>query len=251
MREGNHEQGRPRALIGTWLSQPSPVVAEAFARSGMDWTVLDLQHGSFDLGSAATTIQLLDVLGLEVYARMPITEIAQLPRLLDHGLTGGIVANIRSPEEVVTAISHARYQDEGVRSFTSQRFGLKRAPADIHALRPPVYVIIETLEALENLEAIAAVPGLAGFVLGPNDLSMAMGLQPAEAADSARWRDALDHVLDVALTHGLEGWAWAGDGADAATFVQKGWHRVSVGTDITALRAGLSRELAIARGDST
>ena len=39
-----------------------------------------------------------------------------------------------------------------------------------------MWTMVETAEALEHLDEIAAVPGIAGFFVGPVDLALALGV---------------------------------------------------------------------------
>ena len=217
----------------------------------MDWVVLDLQHTSFDFRTSVQTIQLLDVLGMDVFVRLPAAEIALLPRMLDHGLTGAIIAVVDSPGQVAHCIANARYQNDGVRSYGGQRFGLRPQPDRVRTIQPPIYVIIETKGAIETLDEIGALPGLAGMVLGPADLSLALDLELSEAPNAPIWHDTMARILEVAHRNGIQGWAWASDGEDAAGWAAKGWDRVSVGSDVSMLRASVARELAIARSANT
>ncbi len=114
--------------IGLWLSMPEPLVAETAASAKPDWVGLDLQHGAWDLGTAFRGIQLLDALGVPVLVRVSEQDLQLIPRVLDHGASGVVVAMASSVALVKEAVSRARYQPEGVRSFGGQRYGLRKAP---------------------------------------------------------------------------------------------------------------------------
>src|SRR5262245_17376572 len=116
------------ASIGLWLSMPEPLVAEAAARARRDWVGLDLQHGAWGLGTAFRGIQLPDALGVPALVRVSEQELELIPRLLDHGAAGVVVAMASSAALAAEAVRRARYQPEGVRSFGGQRYGLRAAP---------------------------------------------------------------------------------------------------------------------------
>ena len=237
-----------KTLFGTWVTQPTSVVVEMVARSGSDFVVLDLQHSLIDFRFAAQAIQLLDVLGVESFVRIPYPEIGYLPRLLDYGLQGVIVANIASAAQVADSVAIARYQPDGVRSYGGQRYGLRPQPDRVRTIQPKVYVIVETLGAITTLDAVASTPGLAGLVLGPGDLSLALGVEVQDWATSPIVAEAAERVRVAALQHSVESWAWTGDGAEAAQWAARGYDRVSVGSDMSHLRVALLTELARARG---
>jgi 4-hydroxy-2-oxoheptanedioate aldolase len=171
--------------------------------------------------------------------------------MLDDGRAGGIIANADCPETVAHCIANARYQPDGIRSYGGQRFGLRPQPAAVRDIKPKVYVIIETAGATATLEQIAMLPGLAGLVLGPGDLALSLGLELRDAHTSATWHQIMDDILRTALRHGIEAWAWANDGVEAADWAAKGFHRVSVASDMAILRMALGTEYSRARGQST
>ncbi|MBA1147734.1 hypothetical protein H0Z60_11785 [Ectothiorhodospiraceae bacterium WFHF3C12] len=73
-----------------------------------------------------------------------------------------------------------RYPPESVRGIGSsisqlsrrQRFGNYRDDADDEVC---LIVRIETVDPVRNLDGIAATPGVDGLLIGPSDLSAAMG----------------------------------------------------------------------------
>ena len=62
--------GNDRVLFGGFVSLPSLISVEGFARAGYDFVVLDMQHGTFGYEFVQNAVQLLDVLGVESLLRM-------------------------------------------------------------------------------------------------------------------------------------------------------------------------------------
>ena len=92
-----------RIRLGGWLSIADPLVAEAAGRAGYDWVGLDLQHGAWDVGSAARGVQLLDILDVPVLVRVADEELPLIPHVLDQGASGIVVAMASSPETMAIA----------------------------------------------------------------------------------------------------------------------------------------------------
>src|ERR1700736_5647298 len=91
--------GKVRPIrFGGWLAIPEPLVGEAAARAGFDWIGLDLQHGAWDLGTAFRGIQLADGLGKPVLVRLPDEQLSLIPRVLDQGASGIVLAMASEPE---------------------------------------------------------------------------------------------------------------------------------------------------------
>jgi 4-hydroxy-2-oxoheptanedioate aldolase len=251
---------------------PSSETVEALAHAGCDFVGVDCQHGAHGFHEAIDAIQLLDLLGVESLVRLSCLELSLLPRYLDFGADGAIVAMIDDVETAYDAVSLARYQPEGTRSYGGQRYGLRHEPDDFAKVRPRVFVMIETRRALDAVEAIAAVPGLAGLFVGPVDLALALGVTgPAatrlaamyggrvavgEVADatletsdlSDEWSRGVARIAEAARWAGIEAGMFAIGGEDARHWAEAGFDRVVVGSDIALLRAALDEALGRARG---
>jgi 4-hydroxy-2-oxoheptanedioate aldolase len=245
------------ARFGAWSALPGTLAVEALARSGAEFVGLDAQHGAHGFDDLVRAIQLLDVLGVESLVRLSELELALVPRVLDFGASGVIVAMVEDPETARRAVEAARYQPDGTRSYGGRRYGLSPEPDDLREARPAVWAMVETRQAVERLDEIADVSGLAGLFVGPVDLALALGVTgPAArrlsveretAAGSGEWLEALARVVEVARAHGLESAMFALGGDDARHWAAAGFDRVVVSSDVALLRAVLEREQAAAR----
>ena len=229
--------------FGLWLAIPEPLIVEAAARAGSDWVGLDMQHGGWDLGTVFRALQLLSAFGREAIVRVSEQELEAMPRVLDHGASGVIIAMASSPELAAETVQRARYQPEGVRSFGGQRFGMHPAPARAADIRPNVYPMIEDRRGFEKVEAIAAVKGIAGLHVGPVDLGLGLGLDRGEPkyTEAVRRIVAAGHAAKVPVTmHAVkptEVERWRDVGVD----------EVVLTADIELLRFAFDDALATAR----
>jgi 4-hydroxy-2-oxoheptanedioate aldolase len=235
--------------IGGWLMIPDPVSVEAAGRAGFDWIGLDLQHGTWDLGTAFRGIQLLDALGMPVLIRVSELELSLIPRVLDHGASGIVIAMATSPEMVAGAVSMARYAPEGTRSYGGQRYGMRPEPVDVSQVRPLVFPMIEDAGGAAAVGEIARVPGVAGLHVGPVDLGLGMGLGMDRSADT--FRQALRSIVDAAHAGGVPAIQHAVRGEQAAGWFDFGFDEVVLTADIDLLRQAFAAHVALARGSGS
>jgi 2-keto-3-deoxy-L-rhamnonate aldolase RhmA len=234
--------------IGGWLMIPDPIAVEAAGRAGFDWIGLDLQHGTWDLERAFRGIQLLDALRVPVFIRVSELELSLIPRVLDHGASGIVIAMATSPEMVAGAISMARYQPEGTRSYGGQRYGMRPEPADVSQVRPRIYPMIEDARGAAAVSDIARVPGVAGLHVGPVDLGLGMGLGMNRATPA--FTDALRRIVEAAHGAGVPAIQHAVRGEQAQGWFEFGFDEVVITADIDQLRQSFAAHLAAARGES-
>jgi 2-keto-3-deoxy-L-rhamnonate aldolase RhmA len=228
--------------LGGWLAMPEPLIAEAAGRAGFDWVGLDLQHGAWDLGAAIRGIQILDLLNVRVLVRVAEEDSHLVPRLLDQGASGIVLAMVSSPDAVAAIIGRARYQPEGRRSYGGQRYGMRAEAADITTIRPAVYAMIEGREGVERIAEIVAVPGLAGVHVGPVDLGLGLGINRSKPAFTA----ALRTIIAASHAAALPATMHAVATNQVTEMVELGFDELVLTSDIGLLRHAFAEEIKAA-----
>lgn len=237
------------ATLGTFVGAASPVTAEACAAAGVDWLVLDLEHGSGGEEQVRDVIPAAGAYGVPTLVRVESGARIRIGRVLDLGAAGVMLPRMDTAEEVREAIRHLRYPphgDRGVATYNRAcRFGLDsgalgRAHHEILGV-----VQIESASAVEQVEQIAAIDGVDVLFVGPQDLSHNLGV-PFDL-QSPTYLAALQRVRSAAERHGKACGLLVRDGAAAAARHAEGWRFVAIGSDATLLAAAVAAELARAR----
>ena len=155
--------------IGTFMELGSANVMECLAASGLDYVILDTEHGPFSPEGAADLLRAAENRGLTVYVRIGSVQRPDVLRMLDVGAHGLVVPNIRSVQQVRELVDHAKFPPLGRRGYCPTRtsaWGADGWAADAAAYmeecnrRVRVIPQCETCEALEHIEEIAALPGV-------------------------------------------------------------------------------------------
>lgn len=245
LREG-WASGRP--TFGGWLALPSPVTAEAAATIGFDYVCADNQHGVLDYASTVGVVQAALLGGSRPIVRVPWNEPGVIGKMLDAGVEGVIVPMVNSAAEAAAVVRAVRYPPLGSRSFGPLLAGLRDADhARVANDTVAVIPMIETREALTRLDEILATPGIDAVYVGPADLSFSLGLTPANHDDVPEFADALAAIVAGCHRHGVVAGIHA-TGALAAQRLEQGFRMITVAADLSAMRAGMAHELAVARG---
>jgi 4-hydroxy-2-oxoheptanedioate aldolase len=231
--------------LAGWLALPEPLVVEVAGRCGYDWVGIDLQHGGWDLSQAFRGIQLLDALGVPTLVRVSEEDLPLIPRVLDQGAAGIIVAMTSSPEVIAAAVSRARYQPHGTRSYGGQRYGLRKEPADVSEVRPAIYAMLEDRRGVAAAREIAAVAGVAGLHVGPVDLGLGLGLGMDRS--SLQFRAALERIVEAGCDAGLPRVMHAVRPDQTQAWLDMGFTELVLTADVEVLRTGFANQLALAR----
>ncbi len=225
------------ATVGNWVSLPSPSIVEILAEIGMDWLVLDTEHGPFGEEILEDMMRALRGTGVVPIVRVAETDPALIKKALDRGAQGIICPLVNSAEEARLAVSACKYPPEGIRGVAGTRASDYGRNLDTYfrTWNEEVLVIcqIETRAALENVEEIAAVPGVDMLFVGPFDLSANLGV--FGDIGSSVVQQAIERVVSVAASAGRAVGYYASDAEEARRQIRRGMHFVAVGSEVRFL----------------
>jgi 2-keto-3-deoxy-L-rhamnonate aldolase RhmA len=223
--------GRPQ--IGLWSTLTSPVAAEVVAGSGFDWVLLDTEHAPNDVTSVHRQLQAMQGGAASVVVRPSWNDAVLFKRLLDIGVQSLVVPFVQNAEEARQAVAATRYPPQGFRGVatTIRANGYGRAKDYLHRANDEICLIVqvETPQAMADVEAIAAVDGVDGVFVGPNDLAANMG----HLGDSGHPDVREEIARAIRRIHAIGKWAGilAPIEADARHWLELGCLFVGVGND--------------------
>jgi 4-hydroxy-2-oxoheptanedioate aldolase len=233
---------RKSTLWGGWITGPTLIGPEEFARAGYDYVGFDAQHGYLDDAGIATALRHIEHVPLGTVVRLPDAAPAPIGRVLDAGADAVVIAMIESAEQAAAAVAATRYPPVGIRSFGPLRASLGFNAAAL-ASRVSVFAMIETAAALSNLDRICAVEGLAGIYIGAADLAISMGFDAVGATRKPEVLDTIVRIHRTATAAGLITGIHAGEGNTGRTMRQSGFRMVTLAAESQALRRGAAEYL--------
>ena len=160
----------------------NPALAYLAENGGLDFVMYDCEHSDYNMESLHDLFLMGNALGLASLVRVPNGTKEWISRVMDQGASGVMVPMIETKEQAENLVFYSKYQPVGGRGFSGgiahcNYKGGKHAEI-MKAANDKVIAIaqIETKKAVENIEEIAAVPGLDALLIGPNDLSVSLGI---------------------------------------------------------------------------
>jgi 4-hydroxy-2-oxoheptanedioate aldolase len=223
-------------LYGAWITIADVIAVTAMARAGLDYLVIDLQHGGAterDLPALTTAIKLA---GATPVGRVRHAHPADIGRALDLGCAGVIVPNVESAEQARAAVGACHYPPAGYRSGGGALAGQDD---------PFCIIMVESQAAMAELDATLAVAGVDGIYVGPRDLSYSLGcaLDPRDAV----LRQAIERIWAACAAAGKPVGVHSMDGAAARLYRENGCRLINVASDVTAITSASAAHLAAAR----
>jgi len=235
--------GQP--AVGSWLSLCSPAAAEAMARLGWDWLVVDVEHSPVGFDTMVNCFRAAQLGGAVPMARVPWNDTIWIQRTLDAGALGLVVPMVNTAAEARNVVGNMRYATKGQRSFGGSRVA-SYIDGDYRTWTEQnlaVIVMIETMEAAENAEAIMAVDGVVGCFIGPNDLALSMGLTPNDTGPGTAHEAAMQRVLAACKKTGKAAGKHCFTSAELNQRIQEGFQFLALLSDAGFMNMAAKAEL--------
>ena len=192
---------------------------------GDHWQLNDLEHNPFQVDEFEAFLNEIEA---DDASRPRLTPVVRIPyeahqdyhhyvkQMLDAGAMGIVLPQVKTVADVTKLVRAMRYppqrgtennEPKGLRGWgpsaairvwnTDSKTYASRA--DVWPLNPEgellAIAMVETREIVENIDAILQVPGLGGLLIGPADLSLALGVgNPGPNTNAPEVLDAIEKV---------------------------------------------------------
>jgi 2-keto-3-deoxy-L-rhamnonate aldolase RhmA len=192
--------GKPAFGFNTQFADPG-----LLEMIGQDWDFvwIDLQHGLADTPDLVNLIRACDLTGLTSFIRLPADVPDRVSFALDLDAGGVIVAQVERVEQARAMVNAAKFPPLGNRSYGSRRI-IDRHSRDFveKANRDQLLILqIESPEAAAIADSIAAVPGVDGLMIGPDDMKLRLGLPMSAPLSTPELAKAAASVTAAARGH--------------------------------------------------
>lgn len=221
--------------LGVWVKFPVPEVLEVLAGSGVQFVVLDCEHGSFGQRTMSTMVGVARGLGLTVFVRVLGHSPSDVQPPLDAGADGLFVPHIDDASTARRVVDACRFPPVGSRpgSPTTRAGNWGRSTIADYVSRGNTKVTIvaqiESAAGVASVAEIEQVEGLDAIFIGPFDLSLSTGLPP----DDPEFVAMVSSVEAATRTVALGG--VAGTPAEVFELRRRGYSFVMIGADSSLL----------------
>jgi 2-keto-3-deoxy-L-rhamnonate aldolase RhmA len=213
-----------------------PGAPAIFAAAGFDFVFIDMEHGNYSMETVADLIRGAKSTGIATIIRVPHLETHFISRVLDAGAEGIMAPMTSTRQQAEEIVRFSKYTPLGQRGF-----GTQTGQTDYKPLKTPdfmkeanehtlIVAQIETREAIENIEAILDVEGIDVGLIGPNDLSISMGIPDQMGSEIIT--KAIDKVVESAKKKGKASGIHIGNIEAIKKWRAKGMTVLAYSTDI-------------------
>lgn len=228
--------------IGTFQIIESPMVAEMLGLAGLDFTILDQEHGPLTAETCVGLCMAAERGGADPIVRVRSNSEAEIQRALDIGASGVEIPQIETLADAQEAANAARFDPIGERGLSPYVRAGDYVGGDDYTDRQnaetTVIIHIEGERGVENIDDIMGVEGIDVLFLGPYDLSQSIGI-PGQVRDS-RVEDLMSEVCDRAAEENMIVGTYADDPEMAERWIDVGVQYVAVAVDATIFQRAMT-----------
>lgn len=175
-------------VVGPFLVVPNMTMVDTLGYAGMDFCIIDAEHGPLSMETAADMVIAAEATGIAPIIRVGDNDERLILRALDIGAAGVEVPQINTVEDARKLVNGAKYSplgERGLSIFTKAGNYFKDGSPDHTDRQNRETVVIGHIEGqrgLNNLDDIMTVEGIDVYFLGPYDISQSLGI-PGQVTD--------------------------------------------------------------------
>ena len=212
-----------------------------YKNAGMDFLVMDLEHGSFYPENIGDFVQMCHMVDLPVITRVQDCEYHCISKPIDMGADGVLIPRTESFEQVETAISSMRFYPYGKKGVGGR--ALLRKGEDIYDINENrlLFLQIESKKGTDLLDEMFERYGehIAGVIIGPCDMAVSMGC--GLDMNAAPLIENIEKTISICKKHNKSIGMFMDDDKVAKRWHERGMNIYWIGTEITLLSAELMR----------
>lgn len=238
-RELKRKFGSRERVFGGWVSYREAAIAETFAKAGMDFVAIDMEHTTITTDQANRIITGVQSEGSACLPRPVSHSNDFIKPLLEAGADGLITPVINSGDEAETQVQLQKFPPLGKRSYGVNRahgYGFDFNDYTQSWNDTGVFIAqVETIKAVENIESIVKTRGLDAVMIGPYDIAGSLGV-PGET-DHPKVREASVRVIEASAAAGISCMTQIADVNKAALqdAFDQGFTAIVMGSDLFIL----------------
>ena len=189
-------------VLGTWNTIGSPMFSEILAFSGLDFLIIDFEHGPYQIEQVHNYVNRCEINSCTPIFRIPSNSDWMTLQVLDQGGHGVMAPHIDNKNSAQYLVESAKYHPRGKRGFTpfTKAGGFTNLHGKLYADKANeftlVAIIIESKDGLANLDEILEIEDIDVVYFGAYDLSQALGV-PGQTRHPSVLKEIMDGVIKV------------------------------------------------------
>jgi 4-hydroxy-2-oxoheptanedioate aldolase len=195
-----------KATFGVISPTIDPTICEYIGLSGLDFYMIDAEHGSISPSDITNMIRACEAVGITPLARVGDLNEKLILQFIDAGVAGVMIPRVQTVEDCQRLVSAMKYPPMGKRGLSSVRsadYMMKMPQVEYVAFANAQILVLPQIEdmiGVKNLKMMANTEGVDGFIIGPLDLAMSMGFY--DGPNHPEVTAVIDEIFETVLAAG-------------------------------------------------
>ena len=159
--------------LGIWQLINSNIITDIISSSGFDYTLLDLEHGFFNLDSIQNCVLASKSTKLKTIVRLPSKFYMETVRIIDTGINGILFPHIENQDDLEIIIKKTFLPPRGEKSLSpfvpKYNYGFSNI---IENTDPFLGILVESSDGMKNLSNLISNEFIDFVYFGAYDLSI-------------------------------------------------------------------------------
>ena len=230
-------------------------VVDVLPEGSLDFVVVNTEHNALDMGDFHGIQYALRNSGIACLVRVHSRDCDDVAKACDAFPDGVVVPYVEDVDEVKHLVAAAKYRplkgEALERVIAAGEWPSEKTRAYIEAKCADTLFcpMIESPRSVENLDAICSIPGIDAVFVGPNDMTVSMGIP--DERDHPDFIDVMQRIVDTAERHGLAAGAHFSQLPHAQRLIQQGGRFIPFSSDMRLIGAGVAGFLETLRGTAS
>lgn len=235
----------------------NPAIVEMLPDRGLDFVVVNAEHNALDMGCFHGMQFALATKGIACLLRIHNRDSEEVAKACDSFVDGVVIPYVEDVEELKRLVAAAKYRPlkgEGLeRLITTGQWPSEKARRYVEdkCANTLCCPMIESVKSVENLDAICRIPGIDAVFVGPNDLTVSMGIP--EERDNPAFIAIMQRIIDTAAKYGVAAGAHFSQLAHAQRLIRQGGRFIPFSSDARLIGFGVRdflRDLGAEKGEA-
>ena len=225
--------------IGTWSSIPSSMVLDVLYTSGLDFVIVDLEHGCVNYETLYDMTNVARKHDKQLMVRLTGKDDEQLMRVLECGVTSILFPHVSCYDDIKDLVEMCRYPKRGLSPYTPNHYYddkyIKDSIRDIND-NMFIGVLVEGDDYLQATKELSKVREIDMVYTGIYDISQSLGM-PGQL-DDRKVMDLQEECLEIIQQNGKFAGSFAKDLGYAYHLKTIGFDYVAYSVDCNVLLRG-------------
>ena len=239
-------------VFGTMISiGRSPRWIPTLTGVGLDYVIIDTEHNPRSRAELGDYLAMCNTTGVVPIVRIPIPDSHYVTMAMDAGAQGVLAPYCETVEEVKEVVAAAKWRPlkgEAVQRIVDGGEHVSDATKGYleDRNRNSIAIIgIESVAAVKVLDQMLDVPGIDGIFVGPNDMSISLGVP--DQYDRPEYQETVKGIIDKAGSKGIATLVHHQTPELSTYWISQGARFVLHGTDRRALTEGFKADFTALR----